>query len=143
MTPQRLSLCIGLFFTAFGVLALWGSARLGFFSFGVPGPGFFPFGAAAVVTIAAVSLCFLKIDIAEKIVWNPALPLIAAVAGYFFLFETLGVMAATALYCLVSLTLICGVPLRTALVTAASCIAILWLGFEYAIGTPLPHGILW
>lgn len=143
MTPQRLSLCIGVFFAVFGGLALWQSALLGFFSFGIPGPGFFPFGAAAVITFAAIGLCFLKTDIQEKIVWNPALPLIAAVAGYFLIFEWLGVMAATALYCLVSLTLICGLPLRTALITAVSCIAILWFGFEYAIGTQMPHGILW
>jgi hypothetical protein len=143
MTHRKLLLGLGSFFVIFGALAMWQSTKLSFFSSGIPGPGFFPFGAAALLTLAGLAVCFVKPDETEDIRWGNAAASMAAVVGYFLIFERLGVMTATLIYALGSLVLVSGLPLRTAIITGLTSVAILWGGFEYAIGTPFPHGLIW
>jgi Tripartite tricarboxylate transporter TctB family len=143
MTHRKLLLGLGSFFMIFGVLAMWQSAKLSFFSFGIPGPGFFPFGTAALVALAGLGVCFVKPEEGEEIRWSSAAGSIAAVIGYFLIFERLGVMTATLIYALASLVLVSGLPFRTALITGVTSVLILWGGFELAIGTPFLHGLVW
>ena len=143
MTHRKLLLGLGSFFMIFGAFAMWQSTKLHFFSSGIPGPGFFPFGAAALLALAGLGVCFVKPDETEEIRWASAAGSMAAVVVYFLMFERLGVMTATLIYALGSLVLVSGLPFRTALITGVTCVAILWGGFEFAIGTPFPHGLVW
>lgn len=144
MTTRQLSYATGAVATLFGLVAMWQSATLSFFAFGIPGPGFFPFGAALALALAGLSVCLVSRHVEpDPITFTPSVLSMAAVAGYFALFAVLGVFAATLLYTVVVLCLLGRLPIRTALITAGVTLGLLWLVFEYWIGTPFPHGLLW
>jgi len=134
-----------------GVVAIeaW---RLGFGSFGRPGPGFVPFLAAAAmgglaVVALAQSILERSAAAAERIFSRReilrVLLMIAMLLAYVLLWNVLGFLAATFPLLLYLYRVVEPLRWRTAFIAAALTLLVAYLLFSTVLGARLPVGRIW
>lgn len=142
MSAALFSRALAALFAIVGVAICFEASRLGFFSFGVPGAGLFPFMAGALLVLASLAAMVLPAEAGmaeESVPWRLQLLLALATALYFVLFEVLGVYIATALYMAGTILVIFRGRLLPVVITIAVSLTLIYLLFRVWLGTPLPE----
>lgn len=109
------------------------------------GPKALPYLAAALLLATGARMALRPGPAADWPDRGPALRMAGAVAtllAYAALLPSLGFFTATT-GAVSALSLLFGAPRRKAVASAAGLAAVLWVGFVYVLGLPLPLGTLW
>jgi putative tricarboxylic transport membrane protein len=109
------------------------------------GPKALPWLAASLLLVTGGRIALRPGPAADWPARGPILRMVGAVAtllAYALLLATLGFFGATT-GALTALSLLFGASFRKALGAAAGLAALLWVGFVYVLGLPLPLGTLW
>ena len=135
-------------FLAFSIIVCEESWRLGLGDFNQPGPGFVPFGSAAI--IIAMALIQLVVARGKRVTdsqpffkkerLSPFLAVLAVCFGYGLLLEYLGFVLCTGLFVLVSLKSIEPKPWVKALMISVVTTFSTWLLFDYLLQMQAPKG---
>ena len=128
-----------------GVGALFGAHQLGLGDFVRPGPGLWPFIAAAAVTVTSVFLVFVERPSDHELLSRRTLIVLGCVVSptlFIILFQLIGFLVPAFLLLLVGLKTIGEQRWRWALLSAVVGTAALHLLFVEALGVPFPRDVL-
>lgn len=132
-----------------GLGAIIGAFDIGFGTFNNPGPGFYPFWLALLLTIASGALLIanLNSDGEKMVLWNKGSwvrPLIGVLImlAYGFLMNWLGFFSATFLMFMTWMTIIGGEKPQKSLMVSIGIVIFVYLLFVLFLQVQLPDGIL-
>lgn len=142
---------INLFWLLFAVYVSIESYRLDLGTWGMPGPGYFPFGASLLLGIISLSTFVnsLKKAPSQETAKGPSEParyqnvalILVAMIVYFFLLNRLGFVLCTSLFSLFFLRIVMSRRWFTALAVTISVTLALHLLFNIFLNAQLPPGI--
>lgn len=132
---------------ATAVFFVWQAAFLPFGSFGLPGPGFFPFALGVALGLLALAILVLSIqgEAGETVYLGhrDVLIVLAAMAGMAFAFERADAYLVLGSFMAVILLLVARAsPWKVLLAVVLGMIAV-WAMFRLALGVRLPTGDFW
>lgn len=142
---ERLA-AIALFLTGTGGAV--GAWRIGFGSFQSPGPGFFPFWLALLLTVLCLIFFFrnlgfdsMTVPLWRKGTWNKPLRAVFVMFAYVAAISQLGFISSTALLFVAWLRIVEHSPWKSVLLLVVFGTTGLYL-FTYLLTIPLPKGLL-
>lgn len=150
MHAERLS---SFFWLLLGLIAIYGSVKLGIGSAREPGSGFLPFLASVSISLIAFVILlqtFLKTaksyrpfsSLWQGVRWNRALFVCLITAGYTLIFETLGFALSTFIFLITLLKGIESIAWRKALLISVFSTALCYLLLSFSLESTLPKGFL-
>jgi len=140
---------IATFWLLFGLYLSVAASELGLGTFGRPGPGFFPFGAAIAIGLVALPrLLRVRGQTPSATLatpgsqWRKIACIIVGMAAYGFLLEPLGFALCTFLLMTFYLKIIALQRWRRSLGFAVAVALLAHLFFDTMLNAPLPRGVL-
>ena len=150
MYADRLS---SLFWFLLGLIATYGSVKLGIGSAREPGSGFLPFLASLSISLIAIIIflqTYVKCGKSQRtfsslwrgIRWSRALYVCIITVGYTLIFENLGFAVSTFIFLMTLLKGIESIAWRKALLISVFSTALCYLLLSFSLESTLPKGFL-
>jgi putative tricarboxylic transport membrane protein len=145
------NLLSGLFLTFVSVYACVKAYQLGMGRASSPGPGFIPFGIAALLGLMSIYLCvhgivqvakgYKEKPVFRPVAWKKAMLVVVMLAGYGAFFNFLGFLVATFLLMMSLLWLVGRQKLSLSLIVSVVTAGGAHLLFVVLFNLPLPMGV--
>ena len=140
-----------LFWLVFALYVAFESSRIGLGQWSMPGPGYFPFGAAVAIGILSLALLVSTLRKPPGNEERPALPpgrldhvvlSLVAMVTYVLLLKSIGFLICTFFLVLFFLRVVAAQRWSTALIVASSLSLGFYLFFNLLLDAQLPNGII-
>ncbi len=135
----------GLMFVAVGVSFAWGATSYSFGSSARPGPGYFPFGLAILMTVLGGIILFkaltFEVEGGDRIgdwAWKPLLTITLAVAAFGWALPHLGLWIALPLLVIVSALAGDEFHIKDAVLNAITLTIFSWVIFIWGLNLTIP-----
>ena len=146
------NLLSGLFLSLVSVGACVKAYQLGMGSANSPGPGFIPFGIAALLGVMSIYLCARGIvqvagghkekPVFRQVAWKKAMLVLVILVGYGAFFNFLGFLVATFVLMMLLLSVVGRQKISLSLVVSLVTAGCAHLLFVVLFNLPLPRGVL-